>query len=114
VEKEAHRITKSVKRQLKAIREGKQSPKAPPALEAAGVPIGRRYTTVIQAQFLTTCIANRGSKSACECILAKFEESPVEMAQSIAEALYFDEVQKRHEAQPHRFREWIEECKLKA
>ena len=49
------------------------------------VPPGKQYPKYMRRQFLTRCTALETSAASCECLLAKFELSPVEKLESAAE-----------------------------
>jgi hypothetical protein len=52
------------------------------------VPPNRRYPKELQGKFLRACTAARGSRSSCECIIARQEGNlKVERGQSLAELL---------------------------
>jgi hypothetical protein len=75
------------------------------------VPRRRQYPSEVQTTFVTGCTALKKSISSCECVLAKFEESKVEMGQSIAEMAYLEARLRLGERVPRRIQRRLDECK---
>jgi type IV secretory pathway VirB10-like protein len=112
-------------RRLRAKVEAQRRAAARPGLEAveARLPLKRRYPKVLQGKFLVSCKAAKGSRSSCECIIAKQELNlKLEKGQTLAELLALEiafekegaslEDIRRHRApSPRGVRKVTQECK---
>jgi len=129
-EKAAEAPSKSKQREAetqKAIfkQEAERHAAATPTLQAAErqLPLSRRYPKFIQGKFLLACRAAKGSKSSCECIVAKQELNlKVEQGQSIAELLALEiafrqehaslaDIRRHRVLSPRNIREVARKCK---
>jgi len=108
----AHRMAVKVKRELAEFKRKGGKVKQNKPLEAAGVPQSERFPKEVQYKFLSSCKAGKvpSSSSSCECLLAKFEESKVEMEHSIAELLFIKVEVEEGVPLPSKIQQWVDEC----
>lgn len=86
-------------------------PKTGPETIRLSVPRRLQYPSEVQTKFITGCTTARESTASCECILAKFEETGIEMGQGIAELLYLEARIRLHEPLPRRIQRFVVACK---
>jgi hypothetical protein len=99
------RQAKGSQRSTEAAKPKTQAAKgqAPPKLQYL-------YPLDARQNFIATCMAAKGSKSGCECIIAKYESRKVVEGQSLAELLGVEVGLKDGFRLPPRARQYVKEC----